>query len=203
MRQRIVQFFWISLLLLITLYAIALAFFKPAAYSLAMSLPTGRISQELSGLQLSPTVDEQQFYGDGILFKCLYSTARNSYTLYIIQPHSKRTVVHDPAYCFMGAGWKIVDQQSFPLPHGEAKAVRLSTKTAGSGTAHRTSSILYWFSDGKEQWTSTYRFWFQFMIWRLSFGYIGIPPRFIFLQTPGETPQWEVLVEQLPELVLL
>lgn len=191
------------LLIVLSIYTLALLFVPPiqtpppTLHLSTTAVQQGASGGKIIGIDLTPTSDEIAFYNNAILFKHLYTIKQAAYTLYIIQPQSNRSIIHDPMYCLLGAGWSLVEQVAYPLPKGEAKAVTIAS------TMNRTSSILYWFSDGIDQWTSIYQFWLKFMLWRLSFGYMGNKPYYIFLQTPGQNPHWEFIEQEFPQLFSL
>lgn len=92
-----------------------------------------------------------------------------------------RHAVHDPRYCFQGAGWRILEERPLALPGGTARWVR-----AANGP--RTVEALFWFSDGAGRHASPLRYWAQTTARRMTLGHSGAEPVLVVLQSFGERP---------------
>ncbi|HUR60233.1 MAG TPA: exosortase-associated EpsI family protein [Opitutaceae bacterium] len=122
-----------------------------------------------------------------------------NYEIYatIIDGTKDRHAVHDPRYCFQGAGWRILEERPLPIALGHANLIR-----AAQGT--RRVDLLFWFSDGRTAHTSMTRYWWQTTLRRLTFGRSGPEPVLIVLQSHGaQQPEWPTFAAQVIERLRL
>src|SRR5205823_6175223 len=103
-------------------------------------------------LQLEPA--ESAIYGKARATKRLYQVGAQRFVIIVIDGTNNRHAVHDPLYCFRGAGWSMKDEEPFPIPGGSAKLLRLT-----NGRDMREA--LHWFSDGAQRYSSSMRYWWQ------------------------------------------
>ncbi len=105
-----------------------------------------------------------------------------------------RHAVHDPRYCFVGAGWEITKAVPIETPRGEIMALELSRDG-------ERRQALYWFSDGDAWFVAPTEYWMKATLRRLSFGLSGEEPVLFIVQTlePGSVDD-EVDVDLLERL---
>ena len=114
--------------------------------------------------------------------------------LVVLDGTQNRHAVHDPTFCFRGAGWNIDQQDPFPLNHGAGSLVKLS-KGASNAEA------LYWFSNGRTQYSSPLRYWGETSLRRVSLGHSGSEPLLVILTSATDkSPDWRALLEAWSEL---
>jgi len=114
--------------------------------------------------------------------------------LTVIDGTKNRHAVHDPVFCFRGAGWDIVSQENIPMSNGEARLVHLRQDKD-------TAEALYWFSDGQTQFDRPLEYWWKTALRRLTFGASGNEPVLVVLTSTGPTlPHWQALLKSWPEL---
>lgn len=95
-----------------------------------------------------------------------------------------RHAVHDPRYCFQGAGWQVAEEKHLAVPGGEATLLR--TTQAG-----QTAQAVFWFSDGATRHSSLLRYWWQTTLRRMTLGRSGAEPVLVTLQSFGPNqPDW-------------
>jgi hypothetical protein len=100
-----------------------------------------------------------------------------------------RHAIHDPRFCFQGAGWKITAQDPIPLNKGEAMRVKLQK-------GEDTTEAVYWFTDGNRQFNSPTTYWTKTTLRRLTFGQSGGEPILVILAAGSETPpDWTKLIQ--------
>lgn len=147
-----------------------------------------------AGRDVPLTEVETSIYGPARTLKRLYQIGSQRVLVVLIDGSRNRHAVHDPTFCFRGAGWTIAAAGDTPIPGGVGKLVRLA-KGAESAQA------MYWWSDGQHRYTSTLRYWWQTTWRRLTFGRSsGEPVLFVVQPVAGETVRWETLVQQWPIL---
>ena len=186
-----------KLLSLALLAAVLLAFLwdlvplRDAAGRLAV-LPAAGLGFTSVTVPLSDT--EKAIFGAAQVVKRIYRVGRKNFAVVIIDGARNRHAVHDPTYCFRGAGWIISGARELPVPGGAIKIVTLQ-----KSTETRTAGI--WFSDGQHRHASVARCWWQMACRRLTFGASGPEPLLVLAQPldPGET-SWEMVSAQLPFL---
>jgi hypothetical protein len=106
-----------------------------------------------------------------------------------------RHAIHDPTFCFRGAGWVISKGGEFPVPGGHAKLLTLRKEG-------RTIEVMYWMSDGRTRYGSALHYWWQTTLRRLTLGHSGEEPILFVLQpATGDSLDWQLLFQQFPELV--
>lgn len=137
---------------------------------------------------------ETQVYRDAEVVKRIYRSGDQSFILTAIDSSRNRHAVHDPAYCFTGAGWHILREQALAVPGGAAKMLSLSR----SG---RQVEIVYWFTNVSEKHTSASHAWWSGMVNRLSFGQCGSSTVLVVLQPKeGDALRWQELLARSPFL---
>lgn len=137
---------------------------------------------------------ENDIFRGARVIKRLYQVGGQRLVLLVVDGSRQRHAVHDPAYCFRGAGWEPTAAGTLPLPRGAARQVRLSRDG-------RTVEAVYWFTDGHHQHASPARCWVHQTLRRLTFGAWGAPPVLVMAQpVSGESVRWQDLLQQFPAL---
>jgi len=107
--------------------------------------------------------------------------------LTVIDGTRNRHAVHDPIYCFSGAGWKVQAKNNVKLNSGEATWVSLANQG-------HTSEALWFFDDGKRQFTSPMDYWSATSRRRLTLELSGDEPVLVTLRSlPDEPVNWDRL----------
>ena len=139
--------------------------------------------------------EKKMFKNVGVV-KRLYMINGQLFFLTVLDGTNNRHIVHDPAYCFRGGGWEIQKSEQFPLQNGAANLVEIKK---GS----EIKSALYWFSDGKNSFTSPWKYWWDATLRRISLGYSGDEPILIMIQPliPGDKKiDWKQIMTTLQPL---
>ncbi|MBL9174368.1 MAG: exosortase-associated EpsI family protein [Verrucomicrobiales bacterium] len=148
----------------------------------------------LSSRDIPLTATEASIFGHAHVVKRLYQISGQRVVLTAIDGTRERHAVHDPQYCFRGAGWKIRDGRDHPVPGGVARQIHLVR-----GADH--AEALYWISDAQVRHASVARAWIQSTFRRLTFGRSGGEPVLFILQpVAGESVDWTRLVSDCPDL---
>lgn len=95
---------------------------------------------------------ERDMLGAATAYKAVYSWKGGLYAVTIIDGSKNRQAVHDPRYCFRGAGWAIVSYNKTPIKGGHAEHLWLEK----SGVK---SEALFFYSDGNSAFASSLRYW--------------------------------------------
>ncbi len=150
-----------------------------------------------AGNDLPLTEAEQGAFEGTRVIKRLYQYGAHQFVLIVIDGSHNRHVVHDPTYCFRGAGWRIAKQASLPLEGGNGKLLRLTRKD-------EENDVLYWFSDGFERHGSVSRYWVQTTLRRLTLGVSAEEPVLVILRpVEGNAINWRKLVDQFGPIYML
>jgi len=145
---------------------------------------------DYSGKMLFLTPFEEEFFNGVNVLKRVYKIGNRQYFVTILDGTRNRHVVHDPYYCFRGAGWEILNARSVLIPGGDAKLI--SIEKSGE-----KKEALFWFSNTKEHYASPMLYWWQSMLRRLSFGLSGPEPILIMIQPlDGEKLDIKALEQQ-------
>lgn len=140
---------------------------------------------------------ERSVFASATAIKRLYETGCGQWLVLIVDSSGNRHAIHDPAYCFRGAGWTVTEVQPVPIPGGSATLLRLLR-------AQEKREILYWISDGRTRHTSQLRAWYASAWRRMTRGRSGRAPILVVIQPAGPRPvAWDQLTERLPELFAL
>jgi hypothetical protein len=145
-----------------------------------------------SSLALPLNETEKSIFGAAQVVKRVYRVGRRNFAVVIIDGTRNRHAVHDPTYCFRGAGWEISGERELPVTGGVGKIVTLQ-----KGVEMRTAA--YWFSDGQTRHSSVARCWWQMACRRMTFGASGPQPLLMLVQPlDGGDVNWDMLPTQLP-----
>ena len=164
------------------------------AASRVAALPAEGLGVSIRTIPL--TSMEAELYQGVSVCKRSYRIGRLDTQVLIVDGSRNRHAVHDPTFCFRGAGWLVVNRYPVPLPGGEACALRLER----SGIQQEA---LYWFTDGRSRHASAPRYWWQTSLRRLTMGLAGDEPLLVVVQPAGDVVSWEGLLDRLPGLLAL
>lgn len=139
------------------------------------------------------TPAELQVLGRVDLIHRKYQMGQHAFYATLIDGTKDRHAVHDPRYCFQGAGWTVLSEEKLPLPGGAASLVR-------ARHAEREVQALFWFSDGARRYTSVLQYWWQTTLRRMTLGKFGGEPVLIVLQSFGpDQPNWSTFGPEVLE----
>lgn len=159
------------------------------------ALPTEE--QNVASRDLPLTEAESSIFGKANVVKRVYAIRDQKIVVVVIDGTHDRHGVHDPLYCFRGAGWTLEAQEELDLPRGKARYVRF---TKGS----TRTEMVYWISDGKRRHYSPTRYWGQTALRRLTLGSSGAEPVLVLLQPAGREPiRWREALDEFPALLEL
>lgn len=150
----------------------------PEAVSRLGQLPPSGAAYQSVEIPLQPA--ETDFFRGARVVKRLYRLAdHSSFVVLGIDGNGNRHAVHDPMFCFRGAGWEKAGSERVALTRGEGKWVRFVK-------GPEKWEVIYWFTDGQTQHASPLRAWLQSALRRLTRGLSGPEPILVLVQ-PGET----------------
>ncbi|MCP5516923.1 MAG: exosortase-associated EpsI family protein [Verrucomicrobiales bacterium] len=167
----------------------------PTAAVRLQQLPAEGIGCSSRELEVSEI--EREAFGAADVVKRIYQTGTQRFVVTVVDGSRNRHAVHDPTYCFRGAGWRIAAREAAPVPGGEAAWLDLT-----QGNEHQAAA--FWFSDGRFRHSSPLRCWMQTTLRRLTLGRSGEEPLLVLVQpldNPGNAHP--PLAEILPLLFTL
>jgi hypothetical protein len=129
-----------------------------------------------AGVDIPLTSSELSIYRKAEVIKRYYRFGSDEFVLIAIDGAGNRHAVHDPMYCFRGAGWQIRNKTLVPIQGGEALLLQLEKDNMIRETA-------YWFSNGRQRHTSVMRYWLQATLRRITLGRSDKEPVLIMLQS--------------------
>lgn len=127
------------------------------------------------GWNVALTPAEQTVLGRVDLINRGYWMGRRRLFISVVDGTKDRHAVHDPRYCFQGAGWTLTSENRVALPGGDG--MRLTLRRADD-----RFDVLYWFADGAERYAAFPRYWWQTTLRRLSLGRLGSEPLLVVVQ---------------------
>ncbi|MCC5023389.1 MAG: exosortase-associated EpsI family protein [Candidatus Synoicihabitans palmerolidicus] len=137
---------------------------------------------------------EQQIYAGATVLKRVAQVRGPQVVLTIIDGTKNRHAVHDPLFCFRGAGWEVLDQHVMPVEIGEATRVTLSRRG-------EQAEALYWFTEGEHALGSAMTYWWRTTLRRVTLGASGQEPVLVVLTSVDErSVNREALLAAWPEL---
>lgn len=119
-----------------------------------------------------------------------YEMAGRSVYVTLIDGSRDRHAVHDPRYCFRGAGWTVRAEEKRPLPGGEATWLRAERDG-------EVAEAAFWFSDGRKRHSSLPVYLGNTVLRRVSFGRLGSRPVLVVVQSFAEAPMEWTQVEEM------
>ena len=148
------------------------------------AITTSSLDFQASPLELS--AHDQAFLGKAQAVQYLI-TMRGGGRLVLtaIDGTHNRHAVHDPSYCFAGAGWNVQSKHSVKVPTGDATWMAL-------GKDDQKSEALWFFDDGYHQFTSPVEYWLATSKRRATLGRSGVEPVLVTLRSlPNESVNWD------------
>jgi hypothetical protein len=185
---------WLGLVFAILLPLTLLWQYYPLADASARlsALPLKAALVECQNLPL--TGAEQATFANVTVVKRLVVAQAGSVILTLIDGTHDRHAVHDPTFCFRGAGWEVGAAERVPLAKGSARLLHLRN----GGEA---AEALYWFTDGNQEFARPLLYWWKTTLRRLTFGASGPEPLLVVLVSANTTPpNWPALLKAWPEL---
>ncbi|MDP6443790.1 MAG: exosortase-associated EpsI family protein [Pirellulaceae bacterium] len=119
--------------------------------------------------------EEEQLLGGSLASRRMYDFSGRRAIVSVVDGGMNRHAVHDPLYCFRGAGYEIRSVRQFPVDGGYAKHVTIARD-------RKSTDIVYWFSNGQRRHASVINYWWQSTLRRLSLGRSGAEPLLVILQ---------------------
>lgn len=141
---------------------------------------------EFQSRPLELSAQDKEFLGKANATQHLIAMRNGGrFILTVIDGSNNRHAVHDPSYCFSGAGWKAIGKKSVKLNSGEATWVSLAK---GKDTAE----AIWFFDNGEKQFTSPFEYWLETSSRRITLGKSGGEPLLVSLRGfPGEPVNWD------------
>lgn len=137
---------------------------------------------------------EEEIFKNVNVVKRIYDVGGQNIFVYLLDGTNDRHPIHDPTYCFRGAGWIVDSSTPFPLQKGEGM---LYTISKGA----QKKEALLWFTDGTRFYSSPWTYWWETTLRRLSLGASGEEPVLIVIQPLGTYKiNWETLMQQFSEI---
>ena len=65
----------------------------------------------------------------------------------VVDGTEDRHVIHNPAFCLMGAGKEIASERDLPLSRGNGSILSISSETS-------FQELAFWYTNGKSRYTS-------------------------------------------------
>ena len=156
-----------------------------------------RTGSEFASEDIALTPTELQVLGRVNVVHRRYQLGDAQFYATVIDGTKDRHAVHDPRYCFQGAGWKVLSERKLPLNGGEGHLVH-------AVNGQYEVQALFWFSDGAGRYTSLLRYWWQTTLRRMSLGRSGAEPVLVVLQSFGhQQPEWSALAPTVIEALNL
>jgi hypothetical protein len=147
-----------------------------------------------AGRELPLNEAEKTIFQRAKVVKRLYQAGANQFVLLAVDGGGDRHAIHDPLYCFRGAGWTVVQEVIQPIPGGHGKVIRLTKK-------QQSAQALFWISDGQSRHASALNAWGQSMRARLGISSAARTPVLVLVQPIiGGTVDWPDLIHRCPEL---
>jgi hypothetical protein len=151
--------------------------------------------RKLEAIPLAPW--EAEYFGRARALRWLATGRGRPVVVTVVDGGGNRRAVHDPGYCFRGAGWTVVSEEPLALPHGEAVRVRLQK-------AGEELDAVYWFSDGRRAHASPTRYWWDTTRRRLTLGASGPEPVLVLLvPAQGGAVSWPEWLDKWPQFTRL
>lgn len=130
---------------------------------------------QFQGRDLPLTERERTVFGQVDVLHRQYSAPWRSVYVTVVDGSKDRHAVHDPRYCFQGAGWKVLEEQKRPVAGGDSTWI--SAERDG-----RRAEAVFWFTNGSERYSSVPRYLWEAMLRRVSFGRFGGKPILVVVQ---------------------
>jgi hypothetical protein len=190
--RRASRWVWGAIALAVALGALWQFYPLPGASDRMAALPLRGLWVISEDVPLSKV--EESIYQSARVVKRVARVQGQVVVLTLIDGTRNRHAVHDPLFCFRGAGWEVLQESSLAVEWGEARRVQLSRR-GESGEA------LYWFTDGQQAFGSTMQYWWRTTLRRMSLGASGREPVLVVITPATDAPvDWAALLHTWPEL---
>lgn len=137
---------------------------------------------------------EQNIYQSARVTKRVARVRGQIVVLTIIDGTRNRHAVHDPLFCFRGAGWDVLSEENMAVEWGTARRVQLSRRG-------EPAEALYWFTDGENAFGSAKDYWWKTTLRRITLGQSGPEPVLVVLTPATDDPiNWTRLLTHWPTL---
>jgi len=147
--------------------------------------------QRLEAMAFAPW--ETEFFGKAKAVRWLAQGRGAPVIATVVDGNGNRRAVHDPSFCFRGAGWTVAAETPLMLAHGEA--VRVTLRKDGAEL-----EAVYWFSDGRQAYASPPRYWLDTTLRRLTLGASGPEPVLVLLvPAQGRVADWSQWLASWPQ----
>jgi hypothetical protein len=144
--------------------------------------------------EMPPAPDEAAVLGQACVIKRLYQVGEQCFVLMVVDGAKNRHAVHDPAYCFRGAGWTVESREAYAVPGGTAALLTLLR-----GRDRR--QVMFWMSDGRRRYAQPLRYWWEATLRRVTLGSSAPAPVLVILQPAGAGQvDWHQLTSNFPQL---
>ncbi|MEI6674115.1 MAG: exosortase-associated EpsI family protein [Verrucomicrobiota bacterium] len=175
---------WFSLLLTVLITVGWPMIRMPSATMRLAAIPSS--SPDFQARELEISAADRAFLGKAEAVQFLIAMRGGGHlVLTVIDGTYNRHAVHDPNYCFSGAGWQVQSQTAVKVPSGNAAWVTLTKET-------QTTEALWFFDDGKHQFASPVEYWWATSLRRVTLGRSGAEPILVSLRSlPGEPVPWD------------
>ena len=156
----------------------------PSASGRLAAIPTATADFQSSPMDLNPS--DRAFLGKAEAIQRLIEMRGGGHVILTVTDGSKnRHAVHDPGYCFAGAGWQIQAKTSVKVPSGDATWISLAK-------GDQTAQALWFFDDGQQQFASPIKYWLETSARRAPLGRSGPDPVLVTLRSlPNEPVNWD------------
>ncbi|MFT4900754.1 MAG: hypothetical protein ACI81V_000020 [Lentimonas sp.] len=118
---------------------------------------------------------EQDMLGEAMGYKSIYIWRGLPYVITILDGTRNRQAVHDPRYCFIGAGWSIDEDQKIDFAGGDARRITLSN-------GEQESEALFFYSTGTSIFSHPIEYWLRATLRRWLRSYGGDEPLLVMVQ---------------------
>ncbi len=168
---------WVILVVAVALTILLEAFPVGSRPNPGMSLPMK--APLIYGENVELNSREMLIFGEGEVVKRLYHVAGNPIMVNVVDGKQNRHAVHDPIFCFRGAGWSIISESVMLSGKGEIRIMALSKND-------EMTRVAYWFSNGERHYISPIEFWMRSFLHRATFGYWGDESVLVVIQLLSE-----------------
>jgi hypothetical protein len=129
-----------------------------------------------SGQDVGLTEMEQNALARANVLHRHYTFGGRSFYVTAIDGTRDRHIVHDPRYCFQGAGWRVLAEREVSLPGGSGTWLR-------AREGENEAQAVFWFFDGRTRYSSPLKYWWQTTLRRLTVGRSGPEPVMVMMQS--------------------
>jgi len=148
-----------------------------------------------TGQDLPLNAAEQNVFQRATVVKRIYQCGKNRFVLLAVDGAGDRHAIHDPLYCFAGAGWTVKNGSTTQLPGGQGRILQL-TKDG------QTAEAVYWITDGEHRMASASQAWWQSLKRRICLERNTHAFVLIVLQPVADgTINWKEVLSGFPELL--